>query len=399
MKKRILLVAMSSSIHTCRWIEQMDGMGWEIHLFPSMQGTLLHPGISKVRFHHWLYRYRNGKSVLWAGRFLQLLDRYWNRFVDLMIKKKNPDKPSRSAARLARLIKRIKPDLVHSMEIQAAGYLTMEAKRLLSGPFPPWLVTAWGSDVYLFGRLAVHKSKIRAVLENCQYFSCECNRDIRLVRQFGFKGRAMETFPVSGGFDLDRLEPIRNAVPTSARRVIMLKGYQGWAGRALFGLRALELCADLLQGYELVVYSADDSVALAAELFTDRTGVSAHLVPVGTSHHEMLAWHGRARISIGLGISDGMSVSMSEAMVMGSFPIQSCTACADEWLTAGVSGAIVPPEDIDRIKKSIQMALTDDALVDRAAAINWEVARARLGLALCKAKTIAMYEDLLSEAP
>ena len=413
MKKRILLVAMPNSIHTYRWTEQMKGMGWDVHLFPSIQGPLLYPGISDVRFHHWLYRYRHGENIPCGRqrqRLLQYADRIWNKlaqipfrvrnkFAMVVLGKERSFQPNRHAVRLARLVKRLKPDLVHSMETQAAGYLTLEAKQLSPDGFPPWLATNWGSDLYLFGCLEAHKAKIKAVLASCQYYSCECQRDVELARRFGFKGRAMEVFPNTGGFDLDALEPVRNAVAPSARRVIMLKGYQGWAGRALFGLRALKQCVDVLQGYEVAVYSADDAVAIAAELFAEETGIPVRLIPIDTPHQEMLAWHGKARASIGLSISDGISTSLLEAMVMGSFPIQSCTACTSEWLTEGVSGAVVPTENIDRIAQAIRKALSDDALVDQAAAMNWAVARERLDQALCRTKTVAMYRDLLGEKP
>ncbi|MBW1897870.1 MAG: glycosyl transferase family 1, partial [Deltaproteobacteria bacterium] len=103
----------------------------------------------------------------------------------------------------------------------------------------------------------------------------------------------------------------------------MLKGYQGWAGRALVGLRALERCADILAGYEIVIYSASKEVLIAAELFSKSTGVQTTIIPEGTPHHEVLKLHGKARISIGLSISDAISTSLLEAVVMGSFPIQS----------------------------------------------------------------------------
>ena len=63
---------------------------------------------------------------------------------------------------------------------------------------------------------------------------------------------------------------------------------------------------------------------------------------------------------------------------MGSFPIQSCTACADEWLEHGVGGLLVPPEDPDVIAAALRQALTDDGLVDGGAEQNWRVACARL---------------------
>jgi len=71
----------------------------------------------------------------------------------------------------------------------------------------------------------------------------------------------------------------------------------------------------------------------------------------------MLHYYGRARIYIGLSISDAISTSLLEAMVMGAFPIQSCTACADEWIEDGKSGFIVPPEDPHVIAEAIRRAL------------------------------------------
>ena len=177
----------------------------------------------------------------------------------------------------------------------------------------------------------------------------------------------------------------------------MLKGYQHWAGRALFGLRALERCADLLSGYEIVIYSAVPEVILAAELFSDNAGIPVRILPQQTSHEDILAYHARARISIGLSISDGISVSLLEAMVMGSFPIQSCTACAGEWIEHGVSGMIVPPEDPDIIEIAIRKALSDDDLVNKAAEINWRTAQARLDGDLLKQNAIDMYSRLLRD--
>src|SRR5437899_165972 len=72
-----------------------------------------------------------------------------------------------SAARLAAVVKRVKPDIVHSLGVQLSAYLTLEAKLAMGESFPPWLVSSWGNDLYLCGRLAEHAPKIKAVLEQC----------------------------------------------------------------------------------------------------------------------------------------------------------------------------------------------------------------------------------------
>ncbi|MBI5574850.1 MAG: glycosyltransferase [Deltaproteobacteria bacterium] len=373
---RILLVAMANSIHTARWVGQIANEGWDLHLFPSTDTWIdVHPDMRNVTLHHTGFRNpprtQNAvrfRGVSFAGRAKDM----WRRRV---LKEEGTE---HQANRLARLVDRLSPDIVHSLEIQHAGYLSLEARRRLGGSFPPWIVTNWGSDIYLYGRLAEHAPRIREVLSSCDYYSCECLRDVALAKSFGFGGMVFPVFPNTGGFDMKEIASLRQHGPSSARRAIMLKGYQHWGGRALTGLRALERCADRLAGYEVWIYSATPDVAVAAELFANSTGIPVTLIPKDTPHAEILSRHGRARISIGLSISDAISTSLLEAMVMGSLPIQSWTACADEWIVDGKSGLLVPPDDPEAVEAALRRALSDDELVDKAAEINLRTAAERL---------------------
>jgi hypothetical protein len=390
-KKTILLVAMANSIHTARWLAQVNDQEWDIHLFPSLPGAPAHAALEKVTVHHALHQQRITTARAQAGPGGESLARAMHALQQRVFTELLPNWRTRQ---LARLIRRLRPGVVHSLEIQAAGYLTLAAKEILAGWFPPWIVTNWGSDIYLFGRVKEHQARIRKVLASCDYYSCECERDVALAREFGFAKTVLPVRPNSGGFELDELEPVRRRVPTAARKTIMLRGYQGWAGRALVGLRALERCRDALQGYSVVIYSAAAEVVMAAALFTNRTGIDTTILPAGTPHADILAHHARARISIALSISDAISTSLLEAMVMGSLPIQSSTACVDEWIEHGVGGLIVPPEDPDVVEAAIRTALSDNALVERAASVNWEVARSRLDGAALRRMAVDMYRGI-----
>lgn len=388
-----MLVAMPDSIHVARWIKLLDKREWDVHLFPSTSNSTIHPELDGVTLHSPLLALRAKKieaqtasKVYSSFAFLVdfLLRRVFHRFM-----------LGFGAWRLHMVVEKIRPQLIHSLEIQAAGYLTLDTKARFGKAFPLWLVTNWGSDIFLFGRLRKHQAKVAAVLANCDYYSCECERDLKLARKLGFRGQMMPAFPNTGGFDLLKLEEERNRIPTSSRKLILLKGYQNWAGRALVGLRSLSRCRDVLAGYTVAIYSASADVAIAAELFATETGIRIQMIPEQTSHQDMLSFHARARISIGLSISDGISTSFLEALVMGSYPIQSCTACADEWITHGTSGTLVPPEDPDIIEVAIRDALLDDDLVNRASAINWKTAQGRLNASLMKEKAESMYLEIL----
>lgn len=392
---RILIVAFSDSIHTARWINQLVDQEWDIHVFSSIDGVAVRPEMRGVVVHRSVYARQKGlgQGIRLKGFPLPVGSEVVARGAIKLLAKYRPDYRARQ---LARLIDRLKPDVIHSLEIQHAGYLTLDALRLIRHPSPRWIVTSWGSDIYLFGRLAAHKDRIREVLKRCEYFSCECRRDADLARDFGFQGTILPMSSNTGGFDLVELQSLRMPGPSSRRKLIMVKGYQGWAGRAFVVLRALERCAELLTGYEICVYSASEDVAIAAELLAESTGVKVTMVPPGTSHQEMLRLHGQAKVSIGLSISDSISTSFLEALAMGSFPVQSWTSSADEWIEDGVTGLLVPPEDPDVVERALRRALTDDRLVDNAASANWQTACERLDNRELGPKAVALYSTVFS---
>ena len=396
---KLLIVAMANSIHTVRWISLISDQGWDIYLFPTNNFTSVHPEMPQVnicssKFLRFLVnRYKSRKTVMKIPDFLLDGNTSFFSWGDV-IKKFLPE---RRVGKLLGMIRRIKPDLVHSMHIQEAGYLTLEAKKRYKEKFPKWLVTNWGSDLNLFSKVSGHKEKIMNVLSECDYLSGECSNDIKIAEKLGFKGRFLSVIPNSGGIAFDKINRIKKPGLTSERKNIMLKGYQNWAGRALVGLRALERCSDALKGYRILIYSVDTiDVIIAAELFTQKTGIKTFIVPSGTSNNEILSFHGSSRISIGLSITDAISTSLLEAMVMGSFQIQSDTSCASEWFENGQTGILVKPEDPEDVEKAVRKALADDELVNRAAQMNYEILFERLEQSKIKNKVISNYKIMIS---
>ncbi|MGI8606163.1 MAG: glycosyltransferase family 4 protein [Gaiellaceae bacterium] len=387
---RILFVAMPNSVHSARWIAQTAGLGWDVHLFPSTPaGALLdfggpHPELRDVTVYGASFRRHAQVHPSVRVRGLTPLKRLSGVLSTLL--------QPRAPAFLASLIRRLKPDVVHSLELQHAGYLTLEAKKRL-GAFPPWVVSNWGSDISVFGRLDGHAGRIRELLAACDYYTCECKRDVELARTFDFRGEELPIWPIAGGMNVGRVQGFRQAGPPSERRVVALKGYTGWAGRGLVGVRAVELASDVLQGYRVVTYLAAEDVRLAAGLVTASTGLEFEHLP-RSSHEEMLRLHGRARTSIGLSIGDGISTSALEAMAAGSFPIQSHTSCLEEWVRDGETGLLVHPDDPQEVAAALRRAVTDDELVDRAAARNLETVQERLDSSRIRPAVLEMYERI-----
>ncbi len=397
---KILFVAMTESIHTARWIRQLDGLGWDIHAFPGKL-PILHPRLNgAVAFHGPLpgqFTSKLAQAAKAAPGPLRRALSLGKRVADGVASKIRNEKKPASGARLAKVIEQVRPDIVHSLEMQHGGYLTMEARRLLAGQFPAWVYTNWGADIHYFGEMDEHAGRIREVLRHLDYYTCECQRDVELAKDFGFAGEFLPVVPIAGGISLDKIKPWRRPGPISDRKIIMLKGYHGWVYRSDVAIEALRRCGDALDGYVLRVYLASGEIKDMLKSLTRDTGLPHEIIPY-SSHEEILREHGQARVSIGLSHSDGVSTSFLEALAMGSFPIQSCTACADEWVVDGQTGFIVPPDDPEKVAQALRRALVNDDLVDQAAHLNWLTAKAKLDLEVVAGVAVDFYKHVYTNA-
>lgn len=300
---------------------------------------------------------------------------------------------------LASLIRRLQPDLIHSMEFQHAGYLVLRARELYGADFPAWLATNWGSDIYHFRQFEDHRAQIRRLLAAIDFYSCECERDIRIARELGYAGPTLPVLPNSGGFDLKEIEERRSPLPTSQRKLLMIKGYHNFAGRAMTSIKVLEKFADRLKDYQVILYSVSAEPSQRASELHDKGILNFKIFRDSVSHKEILSHFSRARIYMGISISDAISTSVLEAMAMGTFPIQTNTSCCDEWFVDGQGGFIVPPDNFDLICERFLRALNDDELVDRAAEINWQTVKTRLDKSKLESQIAKFYDRAFSAPP
>jgi glycosyltransferase involved in cell wall biosynthesis len=390
---KILFIAMSESIHTSRWISQIkDNKSFDIYLFPSYPNRIIRDELFDIKI-----------CIPFFSLYLLINKiigkKYANFFHIKIINSKYFYSSNKQKHRLKKYLIKIKPDLIHTLETQGAGYLLSEVKTLQNYKynFPLWWHTNWGSDIYIFGKLLNHQKKIKNVLSNCDFYSCECQRDVDLAIKFGYKNTVLPVFPNTGGLNIIKIKDLLdNSKPTSQRRNIMLKGYQGWAGRALVGIKALSICSDILKDYTIIIYSNTNSedIKIASQLLSENFNLKVILLEENTPHDIILYNHSLARISIGLSIGDAISTSLLEAMAVGSFPIQSCTSCADEWFDNNITGYVVPPEEPYEIANCIRKAISDDNLVDNASKINIDKISKFVNYDTLKEKTNDIYLTL-----
>ncbi|HEY4877001.1 MAG TPA: glycosyltransferase, partial [Puia sp.] len=205
-KKKILFIAFPDSIHTVRWINHVSRDDYDVYLAPvyatephqsfENQLTVFYPfrsyfyiGIKSFINHFFLaFSFQNSLSKM-ESKNIRLNFIYNLPFSLTYIRKKFSEwykfgnseaviMKSFGPSTLKKIIKKIKPDLIHSLEFQTCGYnVLFTKKQYKKRKFPPWLATNWGSDIFFYKNDPAHLEIIKDLLSKADYYSCECHRD------------------------------------------------------------------------------------------------------------------------------------------------------------------------------------------------------------------------------
>ena len=343
---------MVDSIHVARWIAQFEPSEVEFTLFPSTPNRRVHSMIKDM-----MAKNGNIKIAPFGGKLsipLWGMDLVFSDYVRGIL--------------LRGILKRVKPDFVHALELQHAGYI---ASRALEDATikTPFIATNYGSDIYWFQHFPKHLAKIKILLARADRYSAECNRDVDLAKKYGFTGEVMPVFPNAGGFTDEQLN--RDLIPTSQRKVIAIKGYEGWVGRASVAIEALYSLTQELADYKIIFYSCNLKTIRLVKRLKRATGLNVELHGKGElSHTQMLDLFASARIYVGISLSDGISTSLLEAMAMGAFPIQTSTACVDEWFEDGISGRSLKEINVQSLVREVEATLNDEPALSLASSTN-----------------------------
>ena len=337
MRKRILVVCMFDAVHAGRWLEQFRDADADFILFPSSPHRRIHPKIKGLLTSSGPAAFKLAPFSRVFGLPLWVLDRFLS---------------NRLRGLLLRLVqKSFQPQIVHVLELTNAGYIALRAFDERDRNFK-LISTNWGSDIHWFSRFPQHRKKLKGLLEMSDAYSCECHRDVQLAKDLGFAGRVLPVIPNAGGFN-DLSRPLKKPAD---RDLILVKGYHGWAGRAKTAIAAIAGFGDELAGYQVVVFSANFSTILFAKRKLRHLGKNLRIHrKFALRHEQVLDLFFRARIYVGLSVTDGISTSMLEAMAMGAIPVQTATSCCDEWFSD--SGVAIRDLSVDVVKGGILQAL------------------------------------------
>lgn len=396
---RILFVVPLHSPHSARWVSQLAGSDWDIHVFGS--GTVL-----SSLFHgqaitlHTVWPIKSASSLrtsvhrdLWPfylrGRgkmkalfpsIARTLMKEWSQ-------------------QLSEVIEDLQPDIVHSLKMVSTKLVYDALQHLPSSKHPTWAYSIWGKGDILAEDQPFERT--RALLQSVNYLMADNPRDLMIARERGFHGEDLGVFPTGGGYPIETMRATLSE-PPSKRRIIALKGYQAAeSGQALRALDALQLCKTQLTDYKIVIHSAKathayenyEDVKSKAEIVSQSCGIPVEFLPYSPIE---AIWDlfCKSRISLAISTSDGTPNTLLEALAVGAFPIQSNTGGLEHWVDSGQNGILVPWNDTAAIADAITRSINDDDLVDRAAGMNYELTDEKLDRGVISSKVLSIYDRI-----
>ena len=305
------------------------------------------------------------------------------------------------AEQYRRLVYAIKPDLVHALRIPFEGMLASHTP-----PEFPLVVSIWGNDLTLHGGSSrLMKKYTHKTLQRANGFVADVKRDQRLSRQWGFNSASPSiVVPTCGGINLVEIHRVRQENPESLagklpQDVPLIVNPRG--------LRPSYVRNDVFfQAIPLVLENVKDVCFVCpsmagqdeAQRWVQRLGISDNITLLSyLSQPQLWELFYQAIISISLTIHDGTPNTLLEAMACGCFPIVGDIESLREWITPGVNGLLVRPDDPEALAEAVLLALQNQKLRSEAAELNLALIQQRGEVGLVRTQVEVFYQRVLAE--
>jgi glycosyltransferase involved in cell wall biosynthesis len=293
-----------------------------------------------------------------------------------------------SARALGEIVRRVQPNLVHALRIPYEG-MTAAAAELGT----PLVISIWGNDFTLHARSSPLMAYwTRRAVRSCQALHTDCQRDLRIAREWGLReGMPGLVIPGNGGIDsrMFHLPP----EPVDSPVVINPRGFRGYVRNDTF-FKAIPLVLEKQpEARFLCSAMAGDPKAEAWVRKLDIDHAVDLLPP--RPHAGMGDLFRSAAVMVSPSIHDGTPNSLLESMACGCFPIVGDVESLWEWITPGSNGLIVDAGNPQALAEAILDALKDNNLRVQAARENSRIIAERADYQACMAKAEAFYRQVI----
>jgi glycosyltransferase involved in cell wall biosynthesis len=294
-----------------------------------------------------------------------------------------------AAQRLRDFTQRINPDLVHAMRIPYEGMVAADA---YTGR--PLLVSTWGNDLTLHApstRLMSHYT--RWTLQVADALHADCQRDVRLAREWGFgRGRPTLVTPGNGGIRTDIFYPPAN--PIDEPIVINPRGFRPYVRNDVF-FKAIPLVLTRHPQAKFLCTLMSGEPQAERWIRELEIGASVELL-APLAHAGMSDVFRRAQVVASPSIHDGTPNTLLEGMACGCLPVAGNLETIREWITPGENGLLFDSTSPSSVAEAIITALENKNLRHKAAGLNQTIIAARAEYRQNMQRATEFYEGIIS---
>lgn len=250
---------------------------------------------------------------------------------------------------LRRVIKRVKPDLIHAGPIQRSAFLVA-----LTG-FKPLVSMSWGYDLlYDAKRNPFWSWATRYTLQNSVAMVGDCETIRSLAVAYGMPIERIVTFP--WGVDISHFNvSTRKHSNTQTFNLLSTRSFEPIYGTELIAqayVIAARHCPDL----HLTMIGDGSLKAPIRQIFLVGAVYARVQFPGLVSYDELPDFYRTADVYLSASHSDGSSISLLEAFASGTPAIVSDIPGNQEWVRPGDNGWLFPDGDVNSLAEAILKA-------------------------------------------
>jgi glycosyltransferase involved in cell wall biosynthesis len=397
-RPRILFVGFGQSSHTHSWVDLLEHESFNVRLFDLPTSTLPPAG-------WWVPCYitavpaqpptRSGRRYLYpSGRLGWLARRIRGRIAG---------GPDRVIERwLGRVIRDWRPDIVHTLGLDPAGFLYGQVRRTLEPARRPlWVLQLRGGSDLTLSRLDPElQASLRHALAVADQILTDNLVNVRYARELGVEERRfspLAPLPGTGGVDIDALRAAASTPAAERRAVVWPKAYESPWSKALPVVEALRRAWPAIAPCSIHALAAADETRAWIRTLPDDLQQSL-VVEARVPRARSLELMSRARVMLAPSLIDGTPNTMFEAMACGALPVVSPLESIRSVAADGQHVLFARNLYPDEIADALVRAMTDDALVARCAAANLELVRRLADRATIGPRVVRFYEELAASS-
>jgi len=268
-----------------------------------------------------------------------------------------------SMLRARKLVKRLRPDIVH------AHYATSAGLTALVCGFHPAVVTVHGSDLTTGIKSVIWRPLLKRIFRFADCVNMVSQDLSDMVLSLGINKDKIEIF--TPGIDTDRFSFVRRAKIDKSRplKMVCTRRLEKVFDHGTI-LQALAMLRDKGIEFEMIFFGGGSLLGRLKRQVKD-IGLDNSVSFAGRLRNDELPeLLGRHDVYLSASLWDGTSLSLLEALATGLFPVVSDIKANSAWLKNGVDGFLHKVGDAGDLTNCILQLLDEPDIAEKARSIN-----------------------------